>query len=257
MIKFCLFLILIIQISFSQIPDQIPKTNILYRVFRIKYGEFAGTSFTLEDSSRQYLITAKHVLNGIQPKDSVYIMLNHKQWVKIFVRPIWCKPDTVDIIALAPEERVSVNFPMVPSSAGVDLGQDVYFFGYPFNMKTEMSDTVYPFPIAAIRKGILSSADIHDGYQIMNIDGTSDHGFSGGPVVFTDLNTKQQKICAVISSRTDEYDTVYQGLDSVYYTKKKIPTKYFIEKNAGFISAYNIEPVLEAIRKNPIGPIVK
>lgn len=48
-------------------------TNVLQRTFRIKYGENTGTCFTIDVDDRQYIATARHVVDGIQRKDTIEI----------------------------------------------------------------------------------------------------------------------------------------------------------------------------------------
>jgi hypothetical protein len=40
--------------------------NVVYRIFSIKYVNYSGSAFIIEVDGRQYLITAKHVLPGME-----------------------------------------------------------------------------------------------------------------------------------------------------------------------------------------------
>ena len=42
-------------------------SNFIHRIFRIKCGEFMGTGFTIDVDGKQYVVTAKHVVNGFSP----------------------------------------------------------------------------------------------------------------------------------------------------------------------------------------------
>ena len=50
-----------------------PNANVVHLVFKLKYGESVGTCFTIELNEKQYLITAKHMVDGIRSKESVFI----------------------------------------------------------------------------------------------------------------------------------------------------------------------------------------
>jgi hypothetical protein len=46
---------------------------VLQRTFHVKFGGGAATAFTIDVDGRQYIVTAKHVVEGIRPQDSLEI----------------------------------------------------------------------------------------------------------------------------------------------------------------------------------------
>jgi len=61
------------------------STNILQRTFCIKYNEKIGTCFTIDDNGKQYIVTAKHLVEGIA--DSGTILIFHEnQWKELIIR---------------------------------------------------------------------------------------------------------------------------------------------------------------------------
>lgn len=60
------------------------STNILYRVFYIRVGSSLGASFVMERSGKQYLVTARHVLQD----------LSQEMDISIFWKREWCKLST-------------------------------------------------------------------------------------------------------------------------------------------------------------------
>jgi hypothetical protein len=89
--------------------------------------------------------------------------------------------------------------------------------------------------------------------QIWVLDGINNAGFSGGPVIFR--TGPEQKIFAVISGYHLEPTEVVSSAAS----KKKTPVaqakKQTVNLNSGFIIAYDIKYAVEAINKNPMGPL--
>ena len=176
-------------------------TNVLQRTFRIKYGENTGTCFTIDVDDRQYIATARHVVDGIQGKDSVEI--SHEGfWKTLRTEIAWLSPSEQDIAILVLEFQVSPTHPLEPTSAGMVLGQDVYFCGYPYGLTVEAGpDINQGFPIPLVKKGILSGMSPNH----FLIDAINSPGFSGGPVVFDAPQSNDFKAAGVISGYRVEY----------------------------------------------------
>ena len=54
-------------------------SNVIHRTFHIRYGSGTGTMFSIDRDGRQYLITAKHVVEGIVSGGSISVF-HDKQW---------------------------------------------------------------------------------------------------------------------------------------------------------------------------------
>ena len=80
-------------------------------------------------------------------------------------------------------------------------GQDAYFLGFPYGLKSEYEDFNNNFPVPFVKKAIVSSLDTDKdcNRQIIFLDGHNNPGFSGGPVVFTELRKNVYKVVSVIS----------------------------------------------------------
>ena len=48
-------------------------TNVLSRVFHIAWGDSTGTAFAIDHASKQYLVTARHVVKEIDSGDSIRV----------------------------------------------------------------------------------------------------------------------------------------------------------------------------------------
>ncbi len=250
--------------------QSMPTSNILTRVLMVQSQYGFGTIFSVDVGNREYWITAKHVLTGAEhpPYGSIHSktvslqILNPgasgEQWLPEDFSVI----DTgknIDIVVLAPSR---VLLPTAPpseplDSSGVSIGADCSFLGFPFGggWRARLSDGSYWMPFS---KHCTVSADT-DEPRIWVLDGINNPGFSGGPVVF---NTgTEQKIIAVISAyRTEPAEIVSAFQETLHpdgSSKRNKKQIVGVNVNSGFIIAYDIGYALVAIRKNPIGPVVK
>ena len=159
-------------------------TNVYHRVFQIKVGEEIGTCFTIDVSGKQYLITARHVIQGWNRKESLYIF-HENQWKSIDVTLVGECDGEIDIAVLAAGILLSPNFALPASAGGIIWGQDVYFLGFPYGWYGEIGELNRHFPMPFVKKAILSCTfSQDDGVQHFYLDGHNNPGFSGGPVVF-------------------------------------------------------------------------
>lgn len=214
------------------------------RTFQIKYEEQTGTCFTLDVNDRQYMVTAKHIVANIDDYDMVEI-LHNGTWKNLKTTIVWLPESEEDIAILAPELQLSPPFPLIPSMEGMCLGQDVYFCGFPFGLKNEAGTLNRNFPVAFIKKGVASAIEPRkDCSTRIYIDGHNNPGFSGGPVIFTDLNTNSLKVAGVISGYYPYYEPIL---------KENTRTELVSRQNAGIAIAYALGRGIENIRRNPIG----
>ena len=91
--------------------------NVYHRVFHIQYGQGTGTAFTIDVEQRQYLITARHLVQGLS-SPGIIKLFRKNQWNNIQVQPIWCSDSSVDIAVLVPPQQLSPSFPLEPTSVG-------------------------------------------------------------------------------------------------------------------------------------------
>ena len=50
--------------------------NAIHRVFRIRFGDWSGTAFTNDVENREYLVTARHVVDGMSDSDELMVFPN-------------------------------------------------------------------------------------------------------------------------------------------------------------------------------------
>lgn len=214
--------------------------NVLQRTFQVKFGENRGTCFTIDVDGRQYIVTAKHVVDSIQQEDSIDIY-HEGIWKTLKTEIAWLSQSEQDVAILSPEVQVSPTYHLEPTSAGIVLGQDVYFCGYPYGLNIEVpSEMNQGFPLPLVKKGVL--AGIFSGYVL--IDAMNNPGFSGGPVVFAAPRSNDFKVAGVISGYRIEYDPVLLNGEDV-------GLRYGY--NTGLVLAYFFGSGIECITQNPTG----
>ena len=231
-------------------------SDILSRVFLIKYQNTFGSSFTIEVDGRQYLLTARHIVNGIKDGDKIEILQNDG-WKEITVKPLYIDLAEIDIVVLIPPSQLSPAWPLEPSVERLILGQKVYFLGFPFGLRMEGRPLNYPSPIPFVKSGICSAIISPRVF----LDAFNNPGFSGGPIVFVDQYTRKLKVCGVVEGFRFQEDKVFRKVPK----KNKKPgeeddlveTDMVTQSNTGIVIGFNIKSAIDVILKNPIGPQIK
>jgi S1-C subfamily serine protease len=215
--------------------------NVIERVIFIKYNDNCGTGFTIEVNNKQYIITAKHVVEGIKQNDSIFLF-HDNQWKKIEVKNIKFKNPKVDAIVLIPAINVTPITKLEFTSNNIVFGQDVYFLGFPFGLTTEVGSLNNDFPMPFVKKGICSNID-NKNPEITGIwiDGYSNPGFSGGPIVFRDISTENIKIAGVLIGYLSE---------TIDVIDEKNGTESHVKINSGLIYCINIDAIIKLIKEN-------
>lgn len=220
--------------------------NVIQRVFHLKYGQGTGTCFTVDYDGKQYLVTAKHVVSGLKDNDTVEIYFNGK-WDKTQVKVIG-HHQTADVSVFTIGTLLAAH-KMEPSSNGIVYGQDTYFLGFPYRLQDEKSGQINRnFPLPLVKKATLSCITSDETGKYLLLDGINNPGFSGGPVVFTEPNTRAFKVAAIISG--------YRFAEEPTYNQNQV-TPISIRVNTGIIIAYNIENAIDLIKANPKGELIE
>ena len=203
-------------------------------------------AFAIDIEGRQYLVTAKHVVEGIQSGDAILIAsLKGQHALSVTVIPV--EPAGADSIVLVLPELIAKGDQPEPDMAGLAISQDVFFLGFPFAWTPKMKTLDTPFPLPFVKGGVVSALENqpHTGPTFF-IDGQSNIGFSGGPVIFDDVGVGEQKlkIAGIVHGNVAVEEPVSDiGGD----------TGLHVMGDAGLIKVFGLRPVLAAIEKNPIG----
>lgn len=223
--------------------------NALQRTFHIKHGESAGTCFAIDHGDRQYLITAKHVVEGMSGvgRPATVELFHQKRWKVLDVTVVGEAEGNIDIVVFAPAMQVAPSHPLPPTTEGAMLGQDAYFLGFPFGLRADIGALNREFPLPLVKKAVLSAMlDEPDGTEIWLLDGFNNPGFSGGPVLFAPDRRQpfQYNVGAVLSGYRYEESSILVG-----GTETPLKSRH----NTGIIIAHSIRHAMSIIEDNPIG----
>jgi hypothetical protein len=264
-------------VSSQAIPQMAaPTVDILSRTLMVKSAVAAGTIFSIDVDSREYWLTAKHILTGAeQPpygsftEKSVTLSLldpginssgEAMRWISEQFSVIDPGKD-IDIVVLAPSSPIMQTPSTVrvttegPNELTYALGGDCEFLGFPFGpWRATFQGKAFWLPFV---KHCTVSAETDD--KMLFLDGLNNKGFSGGPVIYqTGL---QQRIVGVISSYIAQPEKVIVAAPipdpndpGKVVMQPKEPSE-FVNVNSGFFVAYDISLAVDAIRKNPIGAL--
>lgn len=221
--------------------------NVLQRTFQIKVEDAVGTCFALDWEGRQYLITARHLVKSLAENAQVSIY-HERKWKTLSVNVVGHGQNSIDVSVLSPSIQLArKDLPLPASWEKIVWGQDVYFLGFPYGLCSDVGELNRDFPIPLIKKGTLSAILAGDsGDNILLIDGHVNPGFSGGPVVFSEIGgpSNKLKVAGVISAhRVEPSPVISEGKE----------TTLKVYENTGIMISYHIRFALGLIRANPIG----
>ena len=239
-----------------------PTTGILARTLMARRGDARGTIFSIDIDQREYWITSKHFITGathppygtVSDKSVTVQLLKagsaEENWMTVDFKVLDPGVD-LDIVVLAAASAILQN-PIPPSlrpADGAAIGDDCEFLGFPHGgaSRVTVGDLI---GWLAFAKHCTISAVIN-GSNTWVLDGINNDGFSGGPVLIG--SGQAQKILAVVSGYMPEPSDVVPRNTS--NDSESHPSPEVVNLNSGLIFATDIEPAVEAIRKNPIGPI--
>jgi S1-C subfamily serine protease len=229
------------------INAQMVSSNALQRVFQLKCGDQLGSAFTIDVNKRQYLVTARHLVAALRDTGKIQLRKD-ADWFPVSVRVFFPGAKSVDVAVLAPDRVVSPTHSL-PTEGNYFLSQDVYFLGFPYGMSIEGKTLNAGFPLPFVKKGLIAAfIDGDAGYQIIFVDGINNPGFSGGPVVYQNSETRALSVLGVVSGYRFQEDRVIQGANE---------TPMSVRSNSGLLVAWSIKAALDLIERNPVGAEIK
>ena len=258
-------------------------SNVFERVLNIRVNagtnqEATATAFTVDVDGREYLITAKHVVQGLRNRDKIDVFMDGG-WTSLAVDIFRCD-DPIDIVVIVPPHQLTVNFELPVDTSGVFDGQDAYFLGFPYGIQASGSGVNGPYPMAMVKRGTLSGEVVLDAGKkaiLVFLDGYNNPGFSGAPIVYRDLNQGGVvfKLVGVVSGFIPEVVPVMKehpiaspanagdaARAQPWMIQKKSDGTYFeyvkndtyVALNTGIVRGFVMTPAIDLIRQHPIGP---
>ena len=261
-------------------------SNVFERVLNVRVNvntdhDETATAFTVDVDDREYLITAKHVVSRLKDDNTVYIYSDN-DWIPVRVKIFRCA-DPVDTAVLVPPRQLTVNFELPFEQTNFFVGQDAYFLGFPYGIRIDATGLNGPYPLAVTKRATISGTVVLDKQtkaSLVLLDGYNNPGFSGGPIVYRDLNRSRVvlKLLGVISGFVPEVVPVMtkheirspaEASDAAKTQPWKIQRRSngtyfeyvdsdtFVALNTGIVRGFFIEPAIDLIRQHPIGPKAK
>lgn len=229
--------------------------GILSRVFQIRYGNVSGSCFVIDVDSKQYIITARHILPKAKDGDSAELYISGN-WHPLIIKLIYPKDDKIDIVALAADQLIAPKMPINIGGKGIFVGQDVYFLGFPFGLASQ-SDDPTTLLVPFIKKGILSAIDFRTSSgHTLYIDGHNNPGFSGGPVIYANYGENEALyIAGVVSGYRSQPTRVIEIIEkqNIKSGNNADNVTRFVLENTGIVIAHSIDHIIREIREKPIG----
>jgi len=216
--------------------------NVYDRVFEVRWNGTTGTAFTVDIDQRQYLVSAKHVFEGIKSSNHIEVFLQSR-WQKIQVKVIGISPKDTDVVVLATEMPIIPNHPLRLSKGEVILSQDVFFVGYPYGLHSTAMATDGELHLPLVKKACLSGYLETPGGSIWILDGFNNPGFSGGPVISA-IKPTQEVVVGIVSAYRFSEESVHVGGE---------PIEAIVKANTGIIYAYSAAIAIDLIAEKPNG----
>lgn len=213
-------------------------SNILQRTFHIKHNDSIGTGFTIDVEGRQYLVTARHVIEGLASGSQISVLRNGA-WDSIDIVNVWNSPTGADISLLSLKDQLSpAHHIVIGEAASFFLSQQMFFLGFPFGLNMEAGQINNGYPIPFVKTGIVSSfSSVSGGSQLIYCDGHNNPGFSGGPIVTVSENNMVTVIAVVSAYRFNEDPVLLNGVN----------TGLIYRANTGLVIGYGVnEAVMQA-----------
>jgi hypothetical protein len=220
-------------------------SNAIQRTVHIRYADQIATAFFIDVDSRQYLVTARHVVPDLQGEAFISILHNN-DWHDVGVRLVGHAPGEADISVLALPYRIAgADLTLPPDAAGLTVGQEAFFLGFPFGLFGEMGAANNHYPLPFVKRATVSCFEHNQhGLHRIFLDGNNNLGFSGGPVVFCLPGTNELRVAGVISGYRYEDQPIFHGTELL-----PLSTRH----NTGIIFSYGIGYATSLARGNPIG----
>ena len=226
--------------------------NAIQRTFHIRQGDSTGTAFAIDRDNKQYLITARHVVEDFTSGRCIDLF-HQRRWKNVSADVVGIGSDEIDLAVLACSVRLAPTHRLVASSRGLIYGQTVHFLGFPLGLDSGMDSINRDLPVPFVKAGIVSAIITGDASRFY-IDAHGNKGFSGGPVVFVPSGRPETelKVAAVVANAPELLKAAIGKSGSPLVDDDGDPFAFFPE-NQGFVVAFDIRHATELIDSNPVG----
>ena len=221
-------------------------TNVIQRTFNIRHRMSQGTAFTIDRAGRQYLVTARHVVEGIVPGETIDVW-HEDQWTHLDVNIGGMGQGELDIAVLTCTFQISPVHPLEADSAGMVYGQPAYILGFPYGRDSGGAEINRGLPIPFVKSGVISAFTL-GGVKKVYVDTHANEGFSGGPVVFRPQQGRREphelRVAGVVTGYIQHRRALHDA-DGNHLVN--------VGENTGIVVAVDVQHVIDLIDANPIG----
>ena len=218
--------------------------NVIHRTLHIGRADSQGTAFTVDHGGKQYLVTARHVVEGIASGERISVAHQEQQKL-IEINVVGVGEGAVDVAVLACQQQLSPMHPLEPTTAGLVYGQQAYFLGFPFGWDAGGEHINHGLPLPFVKAGVIS-AWTNGTVKRIYIDSHVNEGFSGGPVVFSPPgDQKVLRVAGVVVGYPKRFQPVVDEHGNT--------VALAAQENPGLVLAIDISHVVALIDANPIG----
>lgn len=221
-------------------------TNVIQRTFKIRKGESTGTAFTIDRNGRQYLITARHVVDGIMSGEALQVW-HQERWKTLDIHVVGVGEGEADVAVVAPALQMSPVYALEANSAGMVYGQQAYILGFPYGRQSGGAEVNGGLPIPFVKSGVISAFTGGE-VQKVYVDTHANEGFSGGPVVFNPQEEPSElRVAGVVAGYLEYHRALHDDRGNHVGT---------VGENTGIVVATDVKHVNDLIDANPIGWLV-
>lgn len=237
------FLLLLSFVGFNSFTQDFISSFEFERTFNIRKDSSTGTCFLIQEKEKNYWVTAKHVLGKVSNKQKVsFHILQDTNWLLATGTVLVHTNPLIDIAVVVPDDTSTTNAIKL-NQVQMILGDEGFFLGFPFGMKTRDNSNINKgFPFALIKKCVFSGGYTEKGIQMMFFDGNNNPGFSGGPVFYKnrlDANDRRLYLVAVVSAYVNQKNQMITPIGTFDYNE-----------NSGIILAFSSSHIKEILSQD-------
>jgi S1-C subfamily serine protease len=234
---------LLFVIAFTSYSQDFVTELELSRTFNIRKDSSMGTCFLINEKQKNYWVTAKHVLGAVKNNQKIsFSILQDTSWLIATGTVLIHSNPIIDIAVIVSDDTSSV-YAITLNQTQIALGDEGFFLGFPFGMKTKDNSQINKgFPFALIKKCVFSGNYTGQGEQVFFLDGNNNPGFSGGPVFFKNRQNPTDRklyLAAIVSAYVNQKNQMITPLGIFDYNE-----------NSGIILAYSSSHIKEILMQN-------
>ena len=103
--------------------------NVIQRVLNIRIDDSQGSAFTIEREGREYVVTARHVVEGIEGAQRTAVVFDD-EWRDIDFSVVGVAEGDVDVAVLACGQQLSPTYPFEASTEAWSTGSEPTSWGF-------------------------------------------------------------------------------------------------------------------------------